>query len=265
MTTNLFFFSATGNSLAVTRDIAAGLPGARIFSIPRVINGEIDLDADNVGLVFPEYYSGIPRIVSDFIKRLDPDKLKGKYIFAVCTYGGIPFNTLPEARAQLEAAGIRLNSGYAVQMPGNYIVKYGAFKKEKQEKLFRKEKEAVRQIISNIESRKNSGVISSGFLLNRIGKSIYKSTLEKFPTMDRNFTVDEKCNGCGACGKVCPVENIRIADHRPKWQGNCEHCLACIQWCPKEAIQYSTVTAGRARYRHPEVRVNDLLRYIDNV
>lgn len=258
MKTNLFYFTGTGNSLTVAKDIAEGLPEAQVFPIPQVIKGQIDLDTDNIGLVFPEYYSGIPRIVSDFIKRLDPEKLKGKYIFAVCTYGGIPFNTLPETKAQLQAAGIRLNAGFAVQMPGNYIVKYGAFEKEKQEKLFRKEKAAVGRIIGDIESRKESGVKSSGFLFNRIGKLIYNSMLPKFRTLDRNFTADEKCNGCGICEKVCPVRNIRLEDHKPRWQGNCEHCLACIQWCPAEAIQYSDITAGRKRYRHPEIKAKDL-------
>lgn len=46
--TNLFFFSATGNSFIVTKDIAAKLPETQIFSIPKVINQAIDLKADNI-------------------------------------------------------------------------------------------------------------------------------------------------------------------------------------------------------------------------
>ncbi len=257
MSTNIYYFSATGNSLAVAKDIAAGLPEARIFSIPQVMDGEIDLDADRIGIVFPEYFSGIPRIVSDFIKRLEPKKIK--FLFAVCTYGGIPANTLPELQGQLQAAGIRLNAGYAVPMPGSYIVKYGAFKKAKQEKLFRKEKEAVQKIVRDITVQKDAGVISGGFAIGRIGKFIYQSMLPKFPVLDRNFTVDEKCTGCGICKRVCPAGNVRMSeDQKPRWQGNCEHCMACIQWCPEEAIQYSLKTAGRERYRHPDIRPDEM-------
>lgn len=67
MKTNLFFFSATGNSFIVAKDIAAKLPETEIFSIPKVINQAIDLNADNIGFVFPVYFSGMPRIVIDFI------------------------------------------------------------------------------------------------------------------------------------------------------------------------------------------------------
>ena len=195
-------------------------------------------------------------MISDFIKRLDPDKVK--YIFAVCTFGGLPANTLPETQEQLKAAGIPLNAGYAVQMPGNYIVKYGAYKKGKQEKMFLKEKDAIRLIIKDIENQKSGKVNQSNFLVNKIGRSIYKSKLPKFPTYDKNFTVNEKCNGCSICEKVCPTRDIRMTNHKPEWQGNCEHCLACLQWCPKEAIQYSSKTAGRKRYHHPDVKAEDL-------
>ncbi|HVI43016.1 MAG TPA: EFR1 family ferrodoxin, partial [Anaerovoracaceae bacterium] len=113
MKTNLFYFSATGNSLIAAKDIAAELPETQIFSIPQVINGTIDFEADNIGLVFPVYFTGIPRIVSDFIKRLEPGKIK--YLFAVCTYGGLFGGALIETQKQLEARGISLNAGYTIQ------------------------------------------------------------------------------------------------------------------------------------------------------
>ena len=41
MKTHLYFFSSTGNSLIVAKDIAAKLPDTQIFSIPDIINEEI--------------------------------------------------------------------------------------------------------------------------------------------------------------------------------------------------------------------------------
>ena len=99
MKTNLFFFSATGNSLIVAKDIAAKLPETQIFSIPKVINQEIDLNADNIGFIFPVYFSGMPRIVIDFINKLESSKTK--YIFAICTCGAFPMGTLLQAQKQL--------------------------------------------------------------------------------------------------------------------------------------------------------------------
>ncbi|HYE80833.1 MAG TPA: EFR1 family ferrodoxin [Clostridia bacterium] len=258
MKTNLFYFSATGNCLAVAKDIAAGLPGAQLFSIPQVINEQLDLEADNIGVVFPVYYCGIPRIISDFIKKLDPGKIR--YMFAICTCGALPAGTLLEVQKQLEAKGITLNAGFSIPMPGNYIVKYGAFPVKKQESMFLKEKEKVRSIIQEIKEQKQSGIEKNNFIINRIGESVYKSKLSQFPTLDRNFTVNEKCNGCNTCERICPVGNIKMKDQKPEWQGNCEHCLACIQWCPREAIQYSAQTINRKRYHNPEVTIKEIIR-----
>jgi ferredoxin len=253
--TNLFYFSATGNSLILARDLAAALPEAQTFSIPQVIREELDLDADNIGLIFPVFYSGLPRIVVEFIRKLDPIKIK--YLFVVCNFGGFAGSTLQETQEQLKAAGIMMNAGYQINMPGNYIVKYGAFIEDKQEKLFQNEKEIVRQIAEDVKTQKNRPVRQGG-LLNKVTKSIYHSNLKKFPTLDKNFSAGDKCNGCGICERVCPVDNIRMADSRPEWKGNCEHCLACIQWCPTEAIEYSSRSVGRKRYHHPNVKAAEL-------
>ena len=100
----------------------------------------------------------------------------------------------------------------------------------------------------------------NNFLINGIGNLAYRSMLPKLPTLDQNFNVNEKCNSCNTCEKVCPVQNIKIMNGRPNWLGNCEHCLACIQWCPIEAIQYGTQTNDRKRYHHPEILVKELYR-----
>ena len=145
-------------------------------------------------------------------------------------------------------------------MPGNYLVKYGAYSIEKQKGMFIKEKEKVETIVKMITNQQENKIERNNFLINGIGNLAYKSMLPKFPTLDRNFNVNEKCNSCNTCEKVCPVQNIKIINGRPNWQGNCEHCLACIQWCPTEAIQYGTQTNDRKRYHHPEVLVKELYR-----
>ncbi len=258
MKTNLFYFSATGNCLNVAKDIAIKLPEAQIISIPKAIKGAIDLNADNIGLVFPVYYGGMPRMVIDFLNQLESTKIK--YLFVVCTCGAIPMGALLQSQKQLTAKGITLNAGFSIQMPGNYLVKYGAFTAEKQQHLFNKEKKKIDTIVTIVKNRQNNNIEHNNRLINLIGEFFYQSIFPKFPTLDRNFTVSEKCTGCKICEKVCPVRNIKMAANRPIWQGNCEHCLACIQWCPTQAIQYGTKTVNRIRYHHPEVTVNEMYR-----
>ena len=46
-----------------------------------------------------------------------------------------------------------------------------------------------------------------------------------------------KCDACGACVEVCPVEAITIVDdHAVIDPDECIECLACIDECPNEAI-----------------------------
>lgn len=68
-----------------------------------------------------------------------------------------------------------MNAGYQINMPGNYIVKYGAFNKDKQEKLFQNEKETVRQIAEDVKAQK-SRTVKQGGMINKLTKSIYHST-----------------------------------------------------------------------------------------
>lgn len=256
MKTSLYYFSATGNCLAVAREIAEGLPETKLYPIPQVIRSDLPLEGDCVGIIYPVYFGGLPRIISDFIKRLNPENVK--YLFVVCTFGAFAAGSLLMAEEQLKAAGIPVNAGYYVPMPGNYIVKYGAYKKEKQKKMFWKKSESVRDIIDGTINQKSVPVKRGNPLFNKIGNAIYQSKLPQFPALDCNFEANDKCNSCGICAKVCPVKNIRIEGPKPVWQGNCEHCMACIQWCPTEAIEYATVTVGRERYRHPDIKMNDL-------
>lgn len=100
MKTNLFFFSSTGNSLMAAKDIAARLPGTQIISISKAIKQKTAPDADNIGFVFPVYYSGMPRVVVDFINLLE--LRKPKYVFALCTCGGLPMGTLLQTQKQLK-------------------------------------------------------------------------------------------------------------------------------------------------------------------
>ncbi len=258
MKTHLFYFSATGNSLAVAKDIAAKLPDVQILSIPKVINQSIDCNADNLGIIFPVYYLGMPRIVVDFINRMEPDR--ANYIFAICTYGGLAGGTLLQTQKLLNARGLTLNAGFTIKMPGNYLVKYGAYSSEKQKKFFAKEKQKIATIAGMIENQQDSAIERNNFIINGIGNMAYRSVFPRFPKLDRNFNVNEKCNHCHTCEKVCPVQNIKMVNEKPNWQGNCEHCLACIQWCPVEAIEYGTQTIERKRYHHPEISAKDLYR-----
>lgn len=60
----IFYFSASGNSLALAKDIAERING-KLVSIPTVIDKpSIQTDAAVVGIVFPVYYASNGYMVS---------------------------------------------------------------------------------------------------------------------------------------------------------------------------------------------------------
>lgn len=46
----------------------------------------------------------------------------------------------------------------------------------------------------------------------------------------------EKCIGCGACERLCPMENIKVKDGRALSGNRCAMCYRCFSECPKRAI-----------------------------
>lgn len=255
MLTTIFYFSGTGNSLKVARDLAGNLPQAKLLSIPAVIDQEL-VCAGKIGIVFPVYMFGLPLIVSRFIKKLKPGP--GNYVFAVLTFGGMSGPALGQLKEEFRAQGLTLSAGFLVTMPGNYTPLYQAIAQDKQKKMFAREEERIGSIVRVINEEKI--YFDTGFsLLNGLLKLVYKAGAPKIPFLDKGFWVQDSCNGCGTCSCVCPVNNIEIVKGKPRWRHRCEQCFACLQWCPKEAIQYEKNTAGRRRYHNPDVSAADII------
>ena len=256
MSAIIYYFSATGNSLMIARQIAKGLGGCSIRSMTEEPPDEPVGGKDNpVGFVFPVYYVGLPRRVRHFAKKLK--LLQGTYCFAFINYGGAGMNTLGMLDDILKEKGSGLSYAAGAKMPGNYIVNYPAFAQDVVQKLIKDAMEKSDEAAEAIAGGKRQPVKRSARLFSRIANQsfLYKG----IPEWDEKFIVTEKCNGCGQCAKVCLAGNIKMADNHPMWQHHCERCLACIQWCPCEAIEYGKKTAGRRRYRNPNITAEDII------
>jgi ferredoxin len=258
MKATVYYFSGTGNSLAVAKDIAREIEG-KLVSIPAAISeGIVKTDTKTIVMVFPVYIWGIPLIIERFIKTIE--NLKDKYIYAIVTYGGMPGATINILEKTLERYGGKLAAGFAVCMPGNYTPMYGAIAEEKQKKMFDNWSKRLKNIAEYINNYKQGKKENSNILANLIFSSlIYNLSAKHIPEEAKNFWVDEKCNKCGICQKVCPVSNIDMSDGNLRWNGNCEQCFACLQWCPQQAIQYGKKTSVRKRYHHPDIDISDIL------
>ncbi|HEY5562599.1 MAG TPA: EFR1 family ferrodoxin [Clostridiaceae bacterium] len=260
----VYYFTGTGNSLIVAKDIGSEIEG-ELISIPYVIGkGTIKTNAKIVVIVFPVYMWGIPLIIDRFIRSFED--LKDKYVYAIATNGGMPGVTINILEKVIEDCKGKLAAGFTVNMPGNYVPKYGAFTEEKQKELFDKWSKKVKIIAEYIKANKQGKKENNSRLKNLIFSNlIYNNSAKNISRMDKNFWIDEKCNKCGICQKICPVCNIDINNGNPVWKGKCEQCFACLQWCPQKAIQYGKKTTMRKRYHHPNVNISDILNQVNNL
>ena len=271
MSIEIYYFSGTGNSLTVARDIAEKTHADLIPIASQVDKESITTHADVIGIVFPVYYGDAPFIIRRFAEKLD--NINNKYIFAICTYGGGTGDSFKTLSRIIHSRGGELSAQYGVHMPQNAFYKFW----ENHEKIFEKWKKKLEIISKNTISQKKgillSDLLSSLILfpLNKVTRLMSKKGLaalsgspsnmpieELVYLADKSYSTNEKCNGCGICAEVCPVTNIKITDKRPVWLNHCENCLACYNWCPQKAIQ-SEIPQKGYYYHHPDVKVSDMI------
>ncbi len=258
MGTTLYYFSGTGNSLKVARDIADKLGDAEIVSIPDIVDQDAISSSGCIGLVFPVYAYGLPLIATRFLKKLS---LQGNdtYVFAVATCKEKKGGCMQQLAHELKAKGLALSAAFAVRMPGNCIHAYNPEPIEEQETKYRQWEARLQEIVS-VVTRKEIRVERTGFLERTIQNAmIYTMASHQFFKWDKRFWSDNNCIGCGVCQRVCPVGNIMVKERKPVWLNRCEQCFACINWCPKASIQCGRKTMGRQRYHNPAVKLEDLL------
>jgi len=281
MVVEIYYFSGTGNSLYVARELQNRIPGLRIIPIAALLNKRlnernknIESTSETIGFVFPCHGLTIPIPVKKFLKSLD--LTSSKYLFAITTRGGSIFRGFSTIDKILNKKGKILDASFIINMALNdpklksFTIptseELDAIEKRVQEKL-----NLIQDTIINHETYRDntSGVTFSRFnSLNYILERLVPFTVHHVaPKVKKYFYADSKCTGCGTCEKVCLSKKIIIVNDKPLWQCNvdCYLCYSCLNYCPTHAIQiYSkfymkSFTKEKGRYPHPYARVQDMV------
>jgi ferredoxin len=280
MSTEIYYFSGTGNSLHIARELQRRMPGTRLTPIVGLLDVEpVKTGAEAVGFVFPQYASMAPKIVEGFIKRLDLDS--AKYIFAVATRGGTGCMAFGEIDKILKKWGRRLDAFWVLTMPsGSAVIIRDPEAQITPEKIARLEAEAQRRldsihrIIVGREAHRDEdlgGVAPPpGFmvpfmpLISLLGPVLLP--LGKLAESRFDFYTDSKCTGCGLCETICLARKVVLVDGRPAWpkEARCFGCFACLNYCPEQSIQIrskwylKSYTEQNGRYHHPSTTAQDI-------
>ena len=258
MKSTICYYTGTGNSLWVARTLADALGDAELVSIADWSVENKTIDSDAIGFVFPVHMWGVPARTIQFINEIKV--AKPEYVFAVAVNAGQVANTLVQLKRILKKKNFSLSSGFEIPLVSNYIPWGGPGPTSKQDGLFESARQKISRIAVCIRNKEQGPVEKGALWQNLLFTLLYKMTFNRVPAMDKQFWVDDKCNQCGTCSKVCPSENITMQEGKPIWNHRCEQCFACLQWCPKKAIQYGKKTVKYARYHHPEIQLKDVLK-----
>lgn len=261
----VLYFTGTGNCLYVARQLA-GKEG-EILSIPQLMRKkQFEIEADEIGLVYPIYGHMPPYMVREFIKKA---QLKAEYKFAVLTYGMRKCNAVEIWDGISRKAGNAFDYIGTIVMVDNWLPN---FDMNDQMKIDKHIPENLAKITSDLSNRRrwhepvtqeereqHEGFMSLSGLDPEVG-FLMKA--------DRSFRVTDNCIHCGICTYVCPRGNYELTGQGVKMQGDCEFCFACIQNCPQRAIQFKKNEDGtwpdgseknpNARYRNENVSLMEL-------
>lgn len=278
MSIAIYYYSGTGNSLHVARELQRRISEASLTPIMHLLRRDaIKTSANTIGFVFPNFCLTIPIPVHEFLQKAD--LASAEYIFAVCTRGGSQTEAFEYMDEILELQGKTLNARLDINMPWNHC-----FGKENLPGINNAER------IVHLEAQMQSQLddfcrcilarepyhkkvahdyeLSAGMKLFDllVPKALNYKAHEYMYRNLVHFGADPKCNGCGICAKVCINEKIELMDQKPIWKDDvpCYACFACINYCPRKAIQVQSKFPIRSysevndRYHHKSVTYKDI-------
>jgi len=255
----LFYFSGTGNTWWVTKEIANRLLDkgfdCQYYSIEldelKDPNNVLKIvkDCGLIGIGYPIYGSEIPDPMRRFLEMMpiipQNPTFCSKDLFIYCTQMIFSGDGSYFIRKLIEPKGYHFHYSAHFKMPNNITVPKSPFPAIKTptqvEKILKNTSKKIDKIVHILDRNqhhlegKNPIARFSGWsqrVFYHLSKESYK----------RKLGIDyARCTGCGLCAKQCPTGNIEMSQNGPKFKDLCAICLRCYNNCPEAAIKFGKI------------------------
>lgn len=256
-TVNIYVFSGTGNTLIVANKISEILNSiscnTTVFKMEAVESQNINLDS-TIGIGFTTAFWNTYPFVRNWINNLPNGN--GTEVFLFTTMGDSSCGMIAHIAKILEKKNYKIIGAKGFIMPNNFLlVRRENSNKKRIEKTLPKVEEYIKEIINDNGYIRKPNIFSSiafcvtSFITTKLWNTKLAKKIMKFK-INKN-----KCNGCGICASLCPLENIEIKDI-PHFKDKCIFCLRCVSYCPQQAMSnkillktYKALNIGEMKWK----------------
>ena len=234
---NIYVFSGTGNTFIVANKTAEVFNNnscnAVVHKMESVKPQDITLTG-TIGIGFTTAFWNTYSLVRNWINNLPNGN--GAEIFLFTTMGDSSCGMIAHIAKILEKKNYKVIGAKGFIMPNNFLLVRGENSNKKRiEKTLLQVEEYTKRIINGNGYIKKPNIFSSiaficsSFVTTKLWNTKLAKKIMKFK-VNKN-----KCNKCGICANLCPLENIEIKDV-VQFKDKCIFCLRCVSYCPQQAM-----------------------------
>ena len=234
---NIYVFSGTGNTLIAANKIAEIFTKnnntCSVVKMEMIKPSDINLNG-TIGIGFTTAFWNTYPFVRNWIDNLPEGNGTETFIFT--TMGDSSCGMIAHIAKILEKKNYKIIGAKGFIMPNNFLLVRGENSNRKKiDKCLLSVKKYAEGIINGNGYVRKTNIFSSiSFLIsNFVTTKLWNTKLAK---KIMKFKIDKnKCNGCGVCVKLCPLENIELKTV-PEFKDKCIFCLRCVSYCPQQAL-----------------------------
>lgn len=246
----VLFFSATGNTEFIARQLALKLGDDCLNLLDRVKRGDHSpLHSEKPFIICaPVYVCEMPRFLARYLKQ--QTFTGSREVYFIFTSGGYAGISGQLAKAMVRKKKMKYLGHAEFKMPRNYVANdhYSMLPAEQVQERILNSCRHLEEVVADIQAGRKLKARHI-WLFETIITLPFNPVWSRLKYKTDDFYTTDACVGCGKCERLCPLNNISLKERKPVWGQECTHCMACIANCPTEAIEYGTISQTKEKYR----------------